>query len=93
VRSWLGLWAAAGGELWLVPAGRGEDIGVWAVVEGKWVLPAAEGKKIDEERNEVVGLFGLGLLAEGDDEEDGLKWMKGEDDREEKLSSRGRRKG
>jgi hypothetical protein len=67
--------------------------GVWAVVEGKWVLPAAEGKKIDEERNEVVGLFGLGLLAEGDDEEDGLKWMKGEDDREEKLSSRGRRKG
>ena len=40
-----------------------------------------------------MGLFGLGLLAEGDDEEDGLKWMKGEDDREEKLWSRGRRKG
>jgi len=35
----------------------------------------AEGKKIDEEGDEAVNLFGLGLLAEGDDEEDRLKWL------------------
>ena len=41
----------------------------------EWGSGCAEGKKIDEERDEAVNLFGLGLLAEGDGEEDGLKWL------------------
>ena len=41
----------------------------------EWGSGCAEGKKIDEEGDEAVNLFGLGLLAEGDGEENGLKWL------------------
>ncbi|KAH8484604.1 hypothetical protein H0E87_028911, partial [Populus deltoides] len=70
------------------PCGAG-SVGHWraaaAALGGGDGAPAgmgsgcAEGKKIDEEGDEAVNLFGLGLLAEGDDEEDGLKWLGGSD--------------
>ena len=56
--------SVGGGELWLCRLGEERISGVWAVVEGKWVLPAAEGKKM-REKNKGRG---PAVLASGEED-------------------------